>query len=315
MRTPLFSVLSFLDLVLQTDLTAEQRDFLQSAQESGNVLSSILDSVLGLAKSEQSSTSTSIEPQEDGDKSGVMCRNSCHELFLDSLRHKELARVSSPIDLNKARSIALVHVWGSGGMIIQNAIFFANSRWSMFFLLSVAIAVMFVVGLVAKYRIRNIKTYVSFLTNIGIALAFATCSAAAFLNTGFGYKTQVIKLCSSAQQTYFHCSQPHQPLLPSFRTQPGLYILVHRGHHNATLFHLLGRPLLVHHADCRGNALTQEGEKSLRWGHLFFLHALCNTLFDALPFLEGDLSLLPPYQRDLCGMQATSTLSVAARYE
>jgi len=52
MRTPLFSVLSYLDLVLQSESTldAEQRDFLESAQSSGKLLTATLDSVLDKAK-------------------------------------------------------------------------------------------------------------------------------------------------------------------------------------------------------------------------------------------------------------------------
>ena len=50
MRTPLFSVLSFLDLALQTTLDDEQQNFLQSAHSSGKLLSATLDSVLDKSK-------------------------------------------------------------------------------------------------------------------------------------------------------------------------------------------------------------------------------------------------------------------------
>ena len=61
MQTPLLSVLSYLDLVLQSESTldAEQRDFLESAQSSGKLLRATLDSVLELVKA----SSPSVEPR------------------------------------------------------------------------------------------------------------------------------------------------------------------------------------------------------------------------------------------------------------
>ncbi len=65
MRTPLFSVLSCVDLVLQMELgTDGARDILLSAQASGQGLSGKVDYVLSLAKASAAAASIELAPTQ-----------------------------------------------------------------------------------------------------------------------------------------------------------------------------------------------------------------------------------------------------------
>jgi len=61
-RTPMNGIIGFADLLANTDLSSQQRQFVEAIQSSGNTLLSIIDDILNFSKLEAGHTTLQIEP-------------------------------------------------------------------------------------------------------------------------------------------------------------------------------------------------------------------------------------------------------------
>ena len=99
-RTPMNGVLGLLDVVMKTDLTAQQKDYLSKIERSGKSLIAIINDILDYSKLESQKLELDIKPF-----SLQLTMRDCHALFEASASEKNLT-LSLILDDNLAQAYA-----------------------------------------------------------------------------------------------------------------------------------------------------------------------------------------------------------------